>query len=99
MRQTKNVGSTVVIRTNTVNEDGANYKYKLYMQQSGNVASYKLPLYSIGIEMTDRDGNYTEARVADVFSDIGKALVFYERLVSNLATPLNLPYILEDEMC
>ena len=99
MRPTKNESDTVIIRTNTVNEDGANYKYKLYMQESGNVASYKLPLYSIGIEMTDQDGNYTEARIADVFSDIGKALVFYERLVENLATPLNLPYILEDEMC
>lgn len=99
MRHTRNDTDTVVIRTNSINDDGAIYKYKLYMQESGNVASYKLPLYSIGIEMTDRDGNYTEARVADVFSDIGKALVFYERLVNNLATPLNLPYILEDEMC
>ena len=87
-----------VIRQHRITNEGAEYNYTLIMKESDNVTSYRMPLYSIKIEMTDPDGAQTEAKVSDIFADVGKALVFYERMVSNLATPIDLPYILEDEI-
>ena len=78
--------------------DGARYCYTLIMSESNKVASYKLPLYSIEIEMTDAEGNVTNARTKEIFADVGKAISFFKKLSENLATPLNLLYILEDEM-
>ena len=87
-----------VIRANTVVSEGAEYKYSLYSTESTRVASYRLPLYSISVELTDSEGNETNATVGDIFSDVGKAIIFYDRLVKHLATPIDLPYILEDEI-
>ena len=87
-----------VIRANTVLSDGNEYKYSLFARESANVASYRIPLYSISVKMTDSEGNETHATVGDIFADVGKALVFYDRLVRHLATPIDLPYILEDEI-
>ena len=49
------------------------------------------------VEM-DFEGNHTENSVNDVFADVGKALVFFDTLVEYLATPIDLPYILEDKI-
>lgn len=87
-----------VIRSERVIRDGATYVYTLIMSESSKVASFKLPLYSVAIEMTDEEGKKTNAHSPDLFADVGKALVFFRKLIDNLATPLNLPYILEDEM-
>lgn len=87
-----------VIKNESVVRDGATYSYALIMSESNKVASYKIPLYSVSIEMTDEEGKKTNAHSPDLFADVGKALVFFRKLVDNLATPLNLPYILEDEM-
>lgn len=84
------------LRVNDVKTEDASYKYTLCVTKSDRVASYRLPLYSIRIEMWTSDGYYTEARTGDIFSDLGKAVVFYERMVENLATPINLAYIVED---
>ena len=96
MRKLQTVGN--VIKNEKFELDGASYSYSLIMTESKNVASYKLALYSIEIEMTDKDGKKTNARAHDLFADVGKALVFFRKLVENAATPMNLPYILEDEM-
>ena len=87
-----------VIKREIREADGAKYSYSLVVSESNKVASYKLPLYSIEIEMTDQDGNVTNARTRELFADVGKAISFFRKLCDNLATPLNLPYILEDEM-
>ena len=89
---------TEVIRTREIEADGAKYLYELIMKKSKRVASYRLPLYSISVRMTDRDGNETDARITDVFSDIGKAMVFFQKIVDNLVTPIDLPYIFEDQI-
>ena len=94
----KTVIKEKVIRSEVREADGAKYCYTLLMSESNKVASFKIPLYSIKIEMTDADGNNTSARTCDLFADVGKALSFFKKLYENLATPLNLPYILEDEM-
>lgn len=87
-----------VIRTDEVKTSEATYKYSLRMSESPRVASYKLPLYSIAVEMTRADGLHTAAHTGEIFADAGKAVVFYERMVERLATPIGLPYIVEDEL-
>ncbi len=86
------------IRTEERIEDGFVYKYILNMEESIRVASYKLPLYSISVKLTDRDGNTTAADTKQIFADLGKAFSFFDMLVRNLATPIDLPYIVEDEI-
>ena len=94
----KTVVKDTVIKRDIREADGARYCYTLIMSESNKVASYKLPLYSIEIEMTDADGNVTNAKTKEIFADVGKAISFFRKLSENLATPLNLLYILEDEM-
>ena len=89
----------IVIKSERVIADGAEYEYTLFVRESARVASYRIPLYSVTVKMTDRDGKETFKEAKDAFSDVGKALVFFERIVEYIATPLNLPYILEDEYC
>lgn len=80
-------------------DDGENeYTYQLIMREGAKVASYKIPLYSVKVVMTDSSGESTSASVKDVFADAGKAISFYDRIVSGLATPIDLRYIIEDEM-
>ena len=90
--------SDKVIRKEVCEDKGATYSYTLVMSESNKVASFKMPLYSVAIEMTDADGNVTHARTRELFADVGKALSFFKKLYENLATPLNLAYIVEDEM-
>ena len=94
----KTVMRETVIKREVKEVDGMVYRYALMVSESNKVASYKLPLYSIEIELTDENGNVTHARTRELFADVGKALSFFKKLSENLATPLNLPYILEDEM-
>ncbi len=91
--------SEKIIRRDIKEEDGNNYIYELIMSEDTKTASYKIPLYSIRLHMTDTEGNETSAGVHDIFSDMSKALSFYEKLVCNLATPIDLRYIVEDEIC
>ncbi len=94
----KALGEPEILRADEIKTKDATYKYSLQVSESVNVASYRLPLYSITVEMTREDGYRTEARTGDIFADAGKAVVFYERMVEHLATPIGLPYIVEDEL-
>jgi len=96
MRSKEKIKSTV-IRCDTRREEGYIYRYELTMKEGRSTASYGLSLYSIRVTMTDIEGKSTDGEVEDVFSDVGKAIVFYEKLVKNLATPIDLAYIAEDE--
>ena len=79
--------------------DGENvYSYELLMRESESVASWKIPLYTINVKMTNAHGNHTESSAADAFSDATRAIRFYEKLVRSLATPMDLIYVLEDEI-
>lgn len=86
-----------ILRNDTCIEDGIIYEYILYATESSRVASFKMPLYSITVKMT-KDGELTEGTVSEVFADLGKATLFYEKLLENLATPIDLTYILEDRI-
>ena len=86
------------VRSELREKDGIEYRYDLIMRKSSRVASYQIPLYSVSVEMKKADGEVSNATTRDIFSDVGKALVFFERLVSSLASPTELRYIVEDEL-
>lgn len=97
MRQKEKTENTVIRRD--LRSDGEyDFSYELLMKESRRVASFGIPLYSIRIEMRDNQGNTTSADIKDAFADAGKAIVLYEKIVRNLATPIDLAYIHEDEM-
>ena len=87
-----------IIRNEERHDEKNSYRYELLMSRGSDVASFRIPLYSIKVSMTDSEGNDTSAEVSDVFADAGKAILFYEKIVRNLATPIDLAYILEDEI-
>ncbi len=92
------VTKKILIREETKETADAIYTYTLTSRTGTSVASYGLTLYSIEINMTDKTGKHTESKVEDIFSDSKKAFRFFNILVKNLATPIDLPYILEDEI-
>ena len=89
---------TEIIKEDKIERDGCEYRYTLECKKSMKVASYRLPLYSVKICFKSEDGDSTECSSGELFTDVGRALVFYRRLVDNLATPIDLPYIVEDEL-
>lgn len=93
-----NKGSTITVRNEKRKENGIDYNYRLTVEESERVASYTLPLYTISVEMKESDGTVTNATARELFSDAGKARLFFDKLVNNLATPVDLPYIVEDEL-
>ena len=53
---------------------------------------------SVEVDMENvKCGKTTTARSGELFSEEKKALAFFEKLVRNLATPIDLAYIVEDE--
>ena len=86
-----------IVREELREAEGCTLRYRLIKKKSLKVASYLMPLYSIEVAI-QRDGEWSKNTVENIFSDIGKALVFYEQIVENLASPADLPYILEDRI-
>ena len=86
------------IRTEKREKNGDLYSYELYTREGEYAESYGLPLYTINVEMVSKDGSVTRAEAKERFSDPGHAICFFEKLVRNLATPIDLPYIIEDEL-
>ncbi|MBQ3016829.1 MAG: hypothetical protein IJD79_08630 [Clostridia bacterium] len=86
-----------IIKDITKIENGIIYRYVLHAARSEQVASFNMPLYSIEIIMT-KDGEVTRNTAKELFADVGKAISFFEKLADNLATPIDLPYIIEDKI-
>jgi hypothetical protein len=86
-----------IIKEEIREEEGCTLRYRLIKKKSLKVASYLMPLYSIEVALI-KDGETSKNTVENIFSDIGKALVFYDQLVDNLASPADLPYIMEDRI-
>ena len=95
MKKTDN--STEIIREEMREDGGLIYQYRLVRTKSLKVASYQMPLYSIEVSLSG-NGTSTQNSLCEVFSDLGKAIVFFDHIVENLATPIDLPYILEDKI-
>ena len=96
MRNTKTADTVIRLEERCVDE--ATYVYRLIMKESTNLASYRITLYSVAVEFYGADGTRTEGEIRDAFADPGRAILFFEKLVKNLATPIDLPYILEDSL-
>ena len=79
-------------------EDGFLYTYELILGEGKRIDDWRLPLYSVRISMTDSQGNGSQREARDVFADERRALEFFEKLVRNLATPIDLGYVVEDEV-
>ena len=88
----------IIVCKKDICDQGNEYTYIMTARESSLVASFGIMLYSIRIEMTDFSGNKTSAEICDVFSNKEKADIFFNKLVRNLATPINLVYVLEDEI-
>ncbi len=96
MRQKEKMTETVIRNEVRVQRDIL-YKYELVLTESDRFSSYGIPLYSINVELTHADGNITYAKSDKLFADLGAATDFFEKLVRNLATPIDLRYVIEDE--
>ena len=77
--------------------EGFGYRFELLRGESNYTASFRIPLYSIRVTLTSPDGETTSSEIKEVFADAGKAILFFDKVVRNLATPVDLAYILEDE--
>ena len=74
------------------------YTYKLILNTKLRYSSFGLALYSVEISMESViNGSTSEAKSGELFADEKKALLFFDKLVRNLATPIDLAYIIEDE--
>ena len=87
-----------LVKKEEKSEDGYSYTYELLVRRGVRTADFGLPLYSIKISMTDTSGNRSEREATDVFSSSDEAVRFFDRLVRNLATPIDLCYVVEDEV-
>ena len=96
MRQKEKIKDTV-IRTDVREDGGYRYLYELVMRVSGELVSLRMPLYSVRVTLTDSQNRASTAEIRDAFADAGRAIIFYEKIVRNLATPIDLSYIHEDD--
>lgn len=64
------------IKTTEVTSNGYTYKYSINQTESSRVASYRMPLYSISVKLTNGK-EVTEAETKEIFSDLGKAFSFF----------------------
>ncbi len=74
-------------------KDGCFYQYRLLSRKDDNEE-----IYSLFAIMKTSSGEETSAMAYDVFRSLEQARAFFLRIVSFLATPINLPYVVEDEI-
>ena len=94
----KNQIANKIIREEMHVQNGICYSYKLTLREGRSMADFRIPLYSIGVEMTDTHGRTTRSEAKDIFDNCERAIAFFEKLTRNLATPIDLNYIVEDEL-
>ena len=97
MRKNDVLPTTVMTEKRRV--DGIEYRYELRRRDDRSVSGYGISLYSFAVAMRMPDDYAeTERETADLFSSPTKATNFFNKLVSNLVTPIDLAYIVEDEL-
>lgn len=80
-------------------EGGDTYTYKLIYNLDTSRTSVGIPLYSLRIRMEcGESGKVTEAYTGGIFASLARAERFFDKLCNNLATPIDLAYVLEDEI-
>lgn len=87
-----------IIRRNSIRDGKEQYTYFLIKRESEISVGLRLSLYSIRVELEEEDCEISHCEISNVFVNERKALSFFDRLVRNLATPINLPYAIEDAL-
>ena len=87
-----------VIRKEERSDAGYLYSYELVERRGDTTADFGVHLYSIKVKMTDSNGRSRKSEARDIFSSKEKAIIFFDKIIRNLATPIDLKYIVEDEM-
>ena len=85
------------VRIERAEVEGCFYKYRLSVKYGRGELGCRTPLYSISVELIDEVGKKTSASLRETFSDLDSANCFFNKLFENLATPIDLPYVFEDE--
>lgn len=81
-----------IISNKEIQSDGILYVYKL-VEDSERYG------YRIKVEMLMADGMKSEAATNTIFTTLPIAEDFFKKLYENLATPIDLAYVVEDELC
>ena len=80
-----------------VTDGKTEYRYELMLCYKSIGGSAPIPIYSISAEMII-NGIRTFYRTGDLFTCEKKARSFFDKITEKLATPLNMPYVIEDEL-
>ena len=84
-----------IIKRKSISCDGCVYEYELRGFEGREVASFGILLYEIHSKLTTNDG-VSFYKTGGLFSSLEKAVAFFEFLSENLASPMSIPYIVED---
>ena len=79
-----------VVRANA----GMNYRYELILKR-GELGSWQ---YSVSISLKSSDGLIATSAEREINGNESAARRFFDKLTENLVTPINLPYVIEDEL-
>ncbi len=93
-----NKRNATLIKRETRRDSNDKYEYSLYVEESSHIASFRLPLYSVSINLTKENGKEQVSEITDAFSDKKKAVSFFDALVENMISPFNLSYIFESSL-
>ena len=94
----KKIMNENVIRKEEISSEGYRYCYELIERRGRRMADFGMRLYSVTVAMTDREGDVRRSEARDIFSSKRKAVEFFDKIVKNLATPIDLKYVVEDEI-
>ena len=90
---------TKCIKEKCRREGGDTYTYELIYNTDTVATSIGIPLFSLRVQMVcGESGRVTEAHTGGIFADREKAERFFDKLCDNLATPIDLAYVVEDEL-
>jgi hypothetical protein len=87
-----------IVRRECVSDAENQYTYLLIKREGEFVCNFKLPLYSIRVELIKASGEASHCEISNVFASETKARRFFDDLIKNQATPMNLPYVMEDAL-
>ncbi len=89
------INELCVVDEKTIVREGCTLNYTLFKRVSTRCASFGLTLYSVRVRAIT-GGEVQESLLEDAFSDSGRALCFFRRIVSDLCTPSDAVYIMQD---
>ena len=81
------------IKTEMREKDGINYSYVLKLDE---MAKDVAP-HTVEIAMKSKDGSINTFASRRIRADKTSVCALFDKLVENLATPINLPYVIADE--